>query len=297
MPEIGNKIVNADIDLIDESFDASQSKCYHLSIQIEPDRVSFCVLNTLDHQYIVLRSYHLFFINPLHITDPSLLIDAYRAIFDDDDLLKYAYKNSSLLWISPRFTFVPEHLFDPNAANLYLTFNHGTVTGEHTFHRYIRPANLYHVFSCPEELKSLVRKHQPFVTFFNQSAPLIETALTKITPAGKLDVTVFYYFGWMDIAITKDNQLLFYNSFKINSSADSVYYLAGVCNLFDIDLLSTKIIYPGNLQQMPPEIAILKDFVERIVECELHHMVKYSHYIREPLRKIFTNLFNLYRCE
>ena len=297
MPGIGNKIANADIDLVDETFDVQKSKNYHLSIQIEAGRITFCVFNTVINKYIVLRSYPLSITDLSPVTGHSLLVGACRSIFENDDLLGLSYMSSSLLWVSPRFTFVPEHLFDPKEVDLYLTFNHGVTTGEHSLHHFIKSVKTFQVFSCPREMMNLVRMYQPHVYFFNQSMPFIDSVHAGTPPSGKIDIAIYFYSYWLDIAVMKDKKLLFYNSFKIIAPADSVYYLVGVSNMFDIDLKSTKLMYAGNLQQMPPKIAILKDFSGGIIEYEPFKAVTFSHYITKPFRKNFINLFNLYGCE
>jgi hypothetical protein len=108
---------------------------------------------------------------------------------------------------------------------------------------------------------------------------------------------VYFYAHYLDVAVVENDRLLFYNTFPINAPEDSVYYLAGVANLFDIDLTSAKLMYEGNFRQATPEATILKNYVDHIIECEPPKDVTYSHYITESLRKDFVNLFNLYGCE
>jgi hypothetical protein len=296
MPEIGNNIAKADIDLIDDSFDVSHSGSYHLSIQIESGRFSYCIFNTETNKYIVLRSYPLTVTDPSSITGHSSLVSAYFPIFENDYLLSLSYKSSSLLLISPRYTLVPDHLFDPGKAEVYLNFNHGAVSDEQVLHRHFRPANVYCVFSCPDELLNLILMYQPYIRFFHQSAPLIESVLSGISQTSEEEVAIHYYHRWLDVVLVKNKKLLFYNSYRINAPADSLYYLLGVTNIFDVVLLSTKIMYAGNLVQMPPEIEILKGYVSSI-ENVPSNAFTYSHYITEPNRRNFSNLFNLYRCE
>ena len=291
MSGIGNNIAKADIDLIDGTFESSQSESYHLSIQREPGRLSFCVFNTVINKYVVLRSY------PLSATE-WLQSSACRSILENDKLLGLNYKSSSCLWLSQRYTLIPHHLFDEKEADLYLTFNQEHVTGEHTLSRYIWSANAYYVFSCPEEWLTLLRIYQPRIRFFHHSGLFIESVIGSSTSStGKTDVAILFYGRWLDVVVTRGNRLLFYNSFQINAPADSVYYLAGVSNLFDIDLLSTKLMYAGSLSPMLPEIEILNAYVNRIIEFEPLRTVAYSHYITESYRKRFIHLFKLFECE
>jgi len=283
MPEIGSNIARADIDLIDGSFDISQSENYNLFIQIGMDGLSFCLFNTIFNKFVVLRSYSL---SGAEISD-------YRAIFECDDLLGLRYGDSRHIWISPRCTLVPENLFDNREADLYLTFNHGKAAGGQTLHNYIRSANLYNVFSYPEALTTLFQLYQPNIRFFHHATPLIEHMSTMC----ESNVSVYYYSGNLDITIMEKTKLLFYNTFQINVPEDSVYYYTMVLNSLSISHLSTRLLYAGNCTNMPSEIAILKDFSECVIDFEPPSDVAYSDCIPESFRKDFINLFNLYRCE
>ena len=286
MPETGNKTVEPDINLVDETFDISQAGSYHLSIQTEPGRLSFCVFNTVINKYIVLRNYPL--------TDPHALVSECSYIFENDELLGLRYKSSSHLWVSKRCTLVPEHLFDSGDEDSLLAFNHGAIAGEQILYNHIPSVGLYNIFSCPESLMALLRLYQPDVNLFHQATPFINS----IAPSsGRTSIAVFFYSGYLDIMVVKDKELLFYNTFRINTPEDSVYYYVGVSNLFEINPLQTDLIYAGNFKHIPPEVVILRDYVGRIIECEPSGVVTYSYFISDPFRKNFINLFNLYGCE
>ena len=289
MPEIGSNIPKADINLIDETFDASHSESYHLSIQTEPGRLTFCVFNTVVNKYIVLRSY------PLFITGIDKISDEWRIVIENDELSGLHYKSSGHLWISPRCTLVPGHVFDANETDTYLTFNHGEKAGEQTLQNYIRPANLYSVFSYPEALVSLLRHYQPNIRLFHQTTPLIESLVTGISSPDKV-MAIYLYSCYLDVVIVRKNELLFYNTFRISAPEDVVYFLTGVSNLFDMDLSTIKLIYVGNTKQLPHELAVLKDYAGSIAEWESSHEATYSHYIQASVIKDFINLFNLYGC-
>ena len=290
MPEIGNNIAQADINLVDETFDGSQSASYHLSLQTEPDRLSYCVFNTVIHKCIVLRSY------PFSHADAGAVVNACRSVFENDELLRLNYKRCCHIWVSQRCTLFPEHLFAAEEAERYLTFNQGALTGEQTLNHFSRLTNVQHLFSCPEELIRLLRLYHPSILLLHHSTPFIESVIAG-SATNKTSVAIYFYSGLLDILVVKNKQLLFYNSFQINAPADSVYYLVGVSNMFNVELLTTKIMYAGNLKQMPPEIAILKDYTGQMTECEPPTAVIYSHYLTDSFRKNFINLFNSYECE
>jgi hypothetical protein len=291
MPVIGNRAAAADINLIDETFDDSQAESYHLYIQTEPDRLTFCVFNAVVDKCIVLRSY------PFPDAGLCTAREEYGNVFEVDRLLGLNYKSSGHLWVSPRSTLVPEYLFDADTADEYLAFNHGATTGEKTLYNHIKACGAYNVFSCPETLTALLALYQPRIRLYHHATPFLESIVGGAVSQSKPYVAVCFYSGSLDIAVSEERKLLFYNTFQIGAPEDSVYYLAGISNLFDVDLLTTKLMYAGNARHIPTEVATLKDYVERIVEFEPLGGVTYSHYMSDMFRKKFINLFNLYRCE
>jgi len=278
----------ADTELVDETFDSSQSESYHLSIQTEADRVSYGVINTVLKKYIVLRSY------PLQkLRNDDINAAAIRSVFDSDELLRLNYKSCCHLLVSPRYTFVPEHLFVPAEAGAYLRFNLGEAADEQALYHISRALRAYHVFSCPEGLMTLLRTHQPRASFFHHSKPFVESVASNV----QTGIAVYFHSKWMDVLVVKNKKFLFYNSFQINAPADSVYYLASAASMFDLPLSTTKLLYAGNIKQMPPEAAILKNYAGQMSGCEPLGAVTYSHYITEPFRRSFVNLINSYGCE
>ena len=260
--------MKVDIDLIDERFSVSQSESYHLSIQTEPDRLSFSVFNAVINKYVVRRNYPLCSTDSLHA-----LLNECGEIFENDELLRLRYKSSGHLWVSPRCTLVPEHLFDPGEMDSYLTFNHGSTVGELTFQNHIRSARLYSTFSCPQALMDLLRRYQPNITCYHHATPFIESVIAGASASDKFSLAVYFYSNCLDIVVVEKDRLLFYNTFQITAPEDSVYYLAGVSNLFHIDLSSTILMYAGNTENIPPEVAILGNYVERIDENNFIHLI------------------------
>ncbi len=291
MPETGNNITEATINLIDETFDISQSGSYYLSVQIETDGLSFCIFNTIINKYIVLRHYPY-----VAAGNDETLIHQCRNIFENDDLLKLSYKGCGHLWISPRCTLVPEHLFDAENAGPYLNFNHGWKANEQVLQNYVRLAKLRNVFSCPNTLMTLLFQYQPATAFFHHATPFVDLVVADSLSTAKPRIALYYYDRYMDIGIAQAKKALFYNTFQVNSPEDSIYYLAGVLNLFDIPLASTRLFYAGNSKDYLSHIEFLKKYIDRAIECEPFDMVTYSHYLTDSLRKRFIHLFNLYGC-
>jgi hypothetical protein len=284
MQETGNKSApQANIDLVDETFDVSQSESYHLSLQIAEEGLSLCVFNTVVDKYLLLRHYP--------FSGGDSLIARSGEVLECDELLRLPYKNCSALWVSPRSTLVPEHLFDERNAGKYLNFNHGAEQDEQALYHYICAAQLYHVFSLPDVLKTMVESYQPHVRWFHHGIPLIERM-----PAQAKPVAVFFYGKHMDVVIRQNRQMAFYNTFQVDAPEDAVYYLASVLNLFDLQLSSVHLVYAGHTEDISRYADHIRQYIAHVAEGEPLATVTYSHYLTDPLRKRFIHLFNLYGC-
>ncbi|MDR0349914.1 MAG: DUF3822 family protein [Tannerella sp.] len=292
MQETGNNHIacEATTNLIDETFDVSQSESYHLSIQTGTEGLSFCIFNVVIGKYVVLRHY------PFSFENTDILSDVCRSIFENDDLLSLKYKSCRHLWISPRCTLMPVGLYDANDIETIFRFNHGWEAGESIRQNQITSVGLYNIFSCPGNLISLIQQYQPAITFFHHATSFIDTMAAESLSSARLNIAMFYYSGFIDIIIAKTKKILFYNTFEINSPEDTVYYLAGVLNLFDTKISSVKLQYAGNADEMPANIRIVNKYVARVVEREAPDTVTYSHYMTKQLRIRFSHLFNLYKC-
>jgi hypothetical protein len=270
------------IDLIDETFDTSQSINYALCIQIAPNGLSYCVCDTVVGKYILFRHYP--------FSAGCDIITSCSKVFEKDELLSLRYKKSRSLWVSQRSTLVPEQLFDAQNVEKILNFNHGSLENEKTLFRQLHPTQLYHVFSVPVALANLVARYQQNIQWFHHAQPFIEWSIAKEKP-----VSVFIYKGNMDVVLLKNEQFAFYNSYQVQTPMEAVYFLAGVLEVFGLNLSTAEVVYSDSEEASPYSDAI-KAHSLRLIGCEPGGMCIYSHYITEVLRKRFIHLFNLHGC-
>ncbi|MDR3094495.1 MAG: DUF3822 family protein [Bacteroidales bacterium] len=271
------------IDLIDETFDVSQSVNYSLCLQIASKGISCCVFDTLTGKYIVLRHY------PCETGSDFMTFCS--NVFGEDELLSLPCKRSRFLLMSERSTLVPEPLFAEKEAENILNFNHGKREDEVTMFRYMPSVQAYSIFSIPASLHSLLQQYQPGIQGFHHSQPLIEWSIEK-----NKAVSFYIYNGNMDVVILRDGHFLFYNTYHLLAPADAVYFLAGALNTFDLNINATELAYAGTFADVSDCIELIKPFCSRITEIEPSNARIYNYAINETLRKQFIHLFNLHEC-
>ncbi|GHT78901.1 hypothetical protein FACS189464_3100 [Bacteroidia bacterium] len=271
------------INLIDETFDVSQSVNYSLCLQIASKGISYCVLDTFTGKYIVLRHYP---------CEPDCdFITFCSKVFGEDELLRLRYRHSRFLQVSERSTLTPELLFADKEAENILNFNHGKREDEVTLFQYLPSAQAYSIFSVPTSLHSLLKKYQPGIQGFHHSQPLIEWSIEK-----NKAVSFYIYNGNMDVVLLRNGRFFFYNSYHLLAPADAVYFLAGTLRAFDININATDIAYVGTFTDVSDCIELIKPFCSRMTEIEPSNARIYHYSINETLRKQFIHLFNLHEC-
>ncbi|MDR0714226.1 MAG: DUF3822 family protein [Bacteroidales bacterium] len=284
MPETGNNPDFPFIDLVDETFDVSRSTVFVLSVQIGGEGLSYCLFDTVVNKFVVLRHY------PLDRQEDIIALCG--KVFESDEWLKFRYRQSRVMWVSPRSTMVPEDLLDERCAEQILNFNHDSPSHEEqTFVRHLPSQKLYHLFSVPVSLVRLLSACQPDIRWLHHAQLTIEGIAAKKTP-----VSLFFYRGYMDTALFRNKQFLFYNSFPVNSPVDAFYFLAGVEERFNMPLIATEVACSGTADNIPSYLEYFKSHSLRVTECESGRNHIYSHYITESLQRRFAYLFHLHEC-
>ena len=140
-----------DLSLLDETLDINITRSYHLSIQIDLNGFSFCILDSTRNKYVALNHYSL-------KKEEEAVPEEIREIFGKDEFLNQEYKSVKIIWQSERSTLVPEPLFNKENLNDYFTFNHPKREGEEEIiYNRIRTVEAYVVFTVPGYLPGLVQ--------------------------------------------------------------------------------------------------------------------------------------------
>jgi hypothetical protein len=105
------------LELFDETLDINSTENYELSIQVSPDGLSFCLLDSIRNKFIMMRSFG---------AEENKFFNAEKIdeLLHKDDFLTRRYKKVAYVMPSSKFTLVPSPLYDPGKKTEYFTFNH-----------------------------------------------------------------------------------------------------------------------------------------------------------------------------
>jgi len=280
-----------DFAFVDETLDINLTQSYYLSIQLNLDGLSFCILDPVREKYIAFESKS--FPKDQIFDDYLNILEDY---LDNHELLKLKFKASRLIWISNKNTLIPNSFFNIENLKKYFEFNQKLGDLDEIHYSGLKFVDAYSVFIIPNQVASIFSRRFKNIVFYNQQIPFIEQALFKHHSENK-KVIVHVNHQFIDVAITENNKLLLYNNFLYKNEMDMVYFILYVFDQFGLDTQHTELILSGIIDQKDHALIKLKDFIKHIKFEKLSEEFSYSYTFNKiPLYK-FTNLFNLHLCE
>ena len=281
-----------DLSLLDETLDINITKSYHVSIQIDLNGFSFCLLDTIRNKYVALKHYSFDTLSE----DPEKEL---RSVFEQDEFLKREFKGSKMIFTSRQSTLVPQPLFDKENVRDYFTFNHSLNDNHYgIFFNRLKHADAYVVFAVPLYVPSVVKKYLPDTKLFHQSVPLIENIFLNRKNRKDREIV------WMniseklfDIVVIDDKKLKLYNSFSFQDVNDLLYFTLYVFEQEKLDPGDTEIILSGKISKTMKEYEVLRKYIRNLRFDTPSTQFTYSYTFNEIPTHTYLNLLNLYPCE
>ena len=138
----------------DETLDINSTENYELSVEVSPDSLSFCLLDTIRNKFVLIRSFE-------PDENKYFNADKINELFIKDDFLTARYKKINIVMPSPKFTLVPAPLFDPDKKDEYFTFNHNKDDGNIIIANKVSEPDVFLVFSVSKPFNDLMNKFYP----------------------------------------------------------------------------------------------------------------------------------------
>ncbi len=279
----------ADFNLLDKLFTKNKTSSYHLSIQVDLEGFSFCVLDIEKDLYIALKKY------PFDkIKDLENLVDRVDFLFKNDDILKNPYQSISFVYLSQKSTLVPDAFFDKENLKSYFEFNHSLDELDEIHFNHIPAIQAYNVFAIPNYLANQVYNEYNRVKFFHQATPFINSVIKGFSQSSGIHINLNNNF--FDIVVKQNNKLKLYNTFLYKNETDLLYFLFYVIKQLNLDLDTILLTLCGEQSNKFIFFEAIKKYVPGIMFFEPVSPGFSSVFEKISVHKFF-NLFYLYNCE
>ena len=273
---------------IDSNFIKENSSQYILSIRYATDGLSFCV-HDLNNRLLV------FFLQPFTLDSADAVIAKVKKIMVDDMLLNLKYKKVYLIPCNKEKIVLPAHAFNKNTLPDIYRLCLQPHKNDTLIYRKIRVMESYIVEALPRSFVTFLTTRYPAICIVNSAYPFIIQSLSSIlfnTNHVFIDVHDQYF----DLLITRNNEVLLFNSFSYGSVNDLIYYTLNCLQQCNISKDNLQTTISGNLVNDPMLVETLSKFIPNISVLNyapLSQLVKNN----ELNNSSFIHLLNIHKCE
>ena len=278
----------AEISLLDKSYNKDNSENYHISIQVEPGGVCFCILDINSNHYIVFKKHNIEKTN-----DFESLTNKLEQILDADETLHTSFKSTSLIYLTQKSTFVPEFFFDEQNLRDYFEFNHVLEDLDEIHYNKIEEIKASNVFALHTDVANLFYTKFKGLKYFHQATPFVKSILKDFVQSSSIHLNLNA--GFFDIAVKQDDKLVLYNTFLYQNETDLLYYVLFIINQLKLDAQTIYMTLSGELSDRIAYQEALLKYVPNLMYLEPVSPSFCGIFERINTHKYF-NLFYLYNC-
>lgn len=273
---------------IDSNFIKENTSQYILSIRYSTDGLSFCIHDS-NNKLLV------FYFQPFNLDTADAVIAKTKKILVDNELLNLKYKKVYILPCNKEKILIPAHAFNKtNLADLYRLCLQPQ-KNDTLLYRKIKIMESYIVENLPRSFVTFLTSRFQSLCIVNSAYPFIISSLSNIlfnTNHLFIDIQDQY----IDLLLTKSNDILLFNSFTYNSLSDIIYYALNCLQQCNVNKDNLQTTLSGNLVNDSALVATLGKYIPNISilnYAPLSQLVKNE----ELNNSSFIHLLNIHKCE
>lgn len=242
---------NLDFNYLDNS---------HLSIQIDLDGFSFCIINSDLKEITALYTYEYFENN----SSLDRVLKNIQQIILEEPLLQKQYLSVNITFKNKLNTFVPLPLFDEQLAASYLQYTVKVLTNDFVAHDTIAKHQLVNVYIPFINITNFfLDQFGPF-NYQHAATVLVEKLIDISKENTVTNVYVHVSKNDFDVVVIKQNELILYNSFTLNTTEDFAYFILFIFEQLQLDRDTDKIVLLGNIDQQSELYKLIFKYIRNI---------------------------------
>ena len=277
------------LELFDETLDINSTENYELAIQVSPEGLTFCLLDSIRNKFVLIRSFGA-------EENKYFNADKISELLLKDDFLTKKYKKVHCVIPSEKFTLVPAPLFDPGKKVEYFTFNHTLEEDKIVSVDKTSDPDAFIVFSVSRSICELINSTYPGIYPHHHIKLLLDhtSSIRKSIIGNYIHVHVERDF--FNLIIFNNNMLKFCNSFVYRNISDILYY---VLNAFkNLDIKQEETIYFSGITEKYDDLSSsFSMYIRDIKFSEPAGNFTFSYVFNDTELHRFINLFNVLNCE
>lgn len=230
-----------------------------LSIQVSLNGLSFCVLDTIENS--IRYSDTILFEEE---RSPYGLQKGLVALFERHSLAEKQFSDVIVVHRNNLFSLVPKPLFDSNEMPNYLKFNTKILATDHIDYDEIEGHDMINVYVPFVNVNNYIYDLYGEFTFKHNGTVMVESLLKGNTTGQEPTCYVHIAHRQIDITVIAKKKLLLFNSFKIHTKEDLIYYLLFTLEQLKLDTENTKLKLFGNIEEGDQLYSICYQYVKNV---------------------------------
>ena len=275
-------------EIFDETLDINSTENYELAIQISPSNVVFCVLDSMQNKYILLRSFET-------DNDNNYTASEINEILQNDDFLNCKYKKVNVIVPAEKSTLVPAQLYDPAKKDEYFSLNHFYENNAVILANKIPDIEAYTVFEVSKPVYDIITSRYRNINPVHHLKPLLNYVY-RIGNESKDDyIHLHIEKDFFNLIILNSNNLKFCNSFNYKNENDILYYAMNVLKSFEINR-EASIHLSGLVEKSDDLTSIFSEYIGQLKFSQPSDNYTFSYAFNGSALHRYINLFNLPNC-
>jgi hypothetical protein len=275
----------AKIHLTDQNFESQHSEKYDLLIRIYPKRISYAVINQNTDQLKVL------------VDSPGEGgLKGLKKLTDQDPILKLKYHQVKVSVQTPKFTFIPNEIYSESEIDSYALFASPVLESD-VLIKEISSLKIKNISAIDKSLRKYITGNFTNAIIFNQADPLIESSLKFYHSTPKTTLSIQFNSDSFEILVLKDNSLLYYNLFSIESINEFNYFLLGVTRDLQLKSFNTDVVLSGEITEKQNFYKCVQKYFTHISFADSGMLVRQTSIFRDVIPHQFFSLISLNLCE
>lgn len=273
------------VSIKDESLETNLQGKLHLSIQRTNSSISWSLLHVNDNRYLALEAYN------YSKSGEEAFIKTIKSFPWFSNVTSV-----SLGVVSDKITLVPQPLFDEKSKVQYGKFNFENHSERIIRSAKVRSAACVSVFAIEDKTEKLYLENFPGIKIVHAAMPFIEAVLTKDKNENIEKAYLNIRSESIELAVTKNGSLLYYNTFSYATSEDVIYYLLFAFEQLKINPEIIALQLMGEVERNDSVFSIIHKYVRNVSFIGRNTHFNYSYRFNAIPEHAFYSLFSQYLC-
>ncbi len=230
-----------------------------LSIQINLNGLSFCILDTDSNTITYLRHF-----NEDKNLNPFEVLDRLKTLFEKENELQQDFKNVHVIYVNELATLVPKDLFNEDFLADYLKFNCKILKSDFIAYDTLEINKSVNVYVPYVNINNYIYDTFGSFTYNHFSSILIEKILQIEKQASDSKLYIHVSKDHFEIVVTKSGKLILYNTFSFSSKEDFIYYILFTTEQLNLNPEKIQLIFLGDIDKASDLYSITYKYIRHL---------------------------------